>query len=92
MSYRSLQLCSSGGAYEAIPETRLRVDLLRVKHALESGGRTVVDARVMLILPGEPEVTITQGGKIVVKTRDSRTAERAFQQLLPFLEPPAPHP
>lgn len=88
MTYRSLQLCSSGGAYEAIPDPKLKLDLQQSRAALEGSGRTVVDARVMLILPGRPEVTLTRDGKVVVKTQDPQEADRAFRALAELLHLP----
>ncbi len=92
MTYRSLKLCSNGGAFEAIPEPKLRLDLAKVRAAAESSGRAVIDARVMLILPGEPEVTITRDGKIVVKTHDAGVADRAFRELVRLFDLPSDVP
>ncbi|MDE1819848.1 MAG: hypothetical protein KGI98_03215 [Euryarchaeota archaeon] len=88
MSYRALQLCSSGGAYEALPDRPVQLDLADVRGRAERAGRKVVDARVMLVLPGEPEVTLTRGGKIVVKTRDAEAAQRSFQAMISLIESP----
>ncbi len=88
MSYRSLALCSNGGAYEAIPEPKLRLDLAQARTKLEADHRTVIDARVMLILPGTPEMTLTRDGKVVLKTHDAAEADRAFRELAHVLELP----
>lgn len=89
MTYRSLKLCSSGGAYEAIPDPKLQLDLKEACATLRAADREVVDARVMLILPGTPEVTLTREGKIVVKTRDPGEAERTFRELARLLGLPS---
>lgn len=89
MSYRTLQLCSSGGAYEAIPSPKLHVDLVRARDTLEKAGRSVVDARVMLIVPGKPEVTLMRDGKIVVKSRDPAEATKAFREVVALLGLPS---
>jgi hypothetical protein len=79
--YRKLRLCSDGGGYEAIPEPPRRLDLDRVRHALEREGVAVVDARVMLIAALEPEVTISRNGRLLFKTRDVAAAERGLERL-----------
>ena len=91
MSYRALRLCSGKAAFEAIPEPKLRLDLPAAQQRLERAGRTVVDARVMLILPGAPEITLLRDGRMVFKTTDETAAQRAFEWLrsllaLPHLE------
>ena len=83
--YRKLRLCSNSGAYEAIPDPPRPLDLVRVRHALEQEGIAVVDARVMLIVGLDPEVTISRNGRLLFKTRDPATAERAFDRLQKLL-------
>ena len=87
--YRKLRLCSNSGAYEAIPDPPSPLDLVRVRHALEREGIAVVDARVMLIVGLDPEVTISRQGRLLFKTRDAAAAERAFERLQKVLTPPA---
>ncbi|MCI4373110.1 MAG: hypothetical protein L3K02_05650 [Thermoplasmata archaeon] len=84
--YRRLRLCSSGGGFEAIPDPPRRVDLARVRAALEKEGVRVVDARVMLIAGSDPEITISQNGRLLFKTADPDAADRAFARLLPAIE------
>jgi hypothetical protein len=79
--YRRLRLCSNHGGYEAIAHPPAPLDLRAVKAVLEKEGIPVVDARVMLIVSLEPEVTISRAGRLLFKTRDARTAERAFERL-----------
>ena len=86
MSYRTLELCSGKGAYEAVPDPKRRLDLRGVRTRLERSGRSVTDARVMLLVGGDPEVTIMQDGRLVIKTADPQRAESAFRALLPLLE------
>ncbi len=93
--YRRLRVCSNGGGYEAIPHPPVRLDLAKARHALEAEGIAVVDARVLLIAATEPEVTISQNGRLLFKTRDPKAAEVAFERLrgllgLPGLEPSPP--
>ena len=48
---------------------------------MEKEGVPVVDARVMLIVSLDPEVTISRAGRLLFKTPDARAAERAFERL-----------
>jgi hypothetical protein len=84
--YRTLKLCSSGGGFEAIPDPPRRLNLPAVRAALEHQGLRVVDARVMLIADLDPEVTISQNGRLLFKTADPAAADRAFARLLPAIE------
>jgi hypothetical protein len=83
--YRQLKLCSGQGGFEALPEGPQTLDLKAVRDRLEREGIAVVDARVMLIAAMDPEVTISRGGRLLFKTQDANSAERAFDRLLPFL-------
>lgn len=85
MPYSTMRLCSGGGAYEAFPQPRLRVDLNDARLRLEATGLSVVDARVMLIVPGQPEVTVSRDGRILVKTRDPREAQATLRRFLSLL-------
>jgi hypothetical protein len=84
--YRTLRICSNSGAYEALPEPPRRLDLQRARQSLESQGIAVVDARVMLIAALEVEVTISQNGRLLFKTRDPAAAERVFERLRGLLD------
>jgi hypothetical protein len=86
--YRRLRLCSNNGGYEAIPDPPSPLDLARVRATLESEGIPVVDARVMLIVSLDPEVTISRAGRLLFKTRDPRAAELAFERLRTLLHLP----
>lgn len=80
--YRTLELCSSGGGYEAVPFGEVRLDLERVRAALERAGVPVVDARVLLIASLAAETTISARGRILVKTADRALAQRVFETVL----------
>jgi hypothetical protein len=84
--YRKLRLCSTGGGFEAIPDPPRRIDLAAVRTALEAQHIPVVDARVMLIAGSDPEVTISQNGRLLFKTSDADAADRAFERYLTVLE------
>jgi hypothetical protein len=87
--YRTLRLCSSRGAFEAIPDPPLRLDLADARKRLAANGTEVVDARVMLIIRLDHEVTVSRDGRILVKTRDKAAANRIFRQVVQILDLPA---
>jgi hypothetical protein len=89
MGYRSLRLCSGGGGYEAIPDPGPPLDLARVRTALERAGIRVVDARVMLIVALDPEVTISRAGRLLFKTSDEAVANQAFERLRRWIDLPS---
>jgi len=79
--YRRLRLCSNRGGYEAIAEPPNPLDLPSVRSRLEAEAIPVVDARVILIVSLEAEVTISRAGRLLFKTQDARVAERTFERL-----------
>lgn len=85
VTYRELKLCSNKGAYEVIPSARLELDLASIRAALEAEHREVLDARVMLIVRGTPETTISRDGRVLFKTRDEREARRCRDTILPLV-------
>ncbi|MCI4335438.1 MAG: hypothetical protein L3K04_07430 [Thermoplasmata archaeon] len=82
MTYSTVRLCSGGGSFEAIPHPPLQLDLSALARRLEAEGVSVIDARVMLIAKLEQEVTIAQGGRILIKTHDQVQAERVLADVL----------
>ncbi len=87
--YRQLRLCSGGGGFEAVPDRPLRVDLARVRDRLAAEGIRVLDARTILIVGLEVEVTISRAGRVLFKTRDPATAERLLPRILEAIAPNA---
>ena len=79
--YRRLELCSNRGGYEAVADPPRPIDLGSARSTLELERVPVVDARVMLIVSLETEVTISRGGRLLFKTRDRAAAERDFVRL-----------
>jgi len=86
--YETVRLCSGKGSYEALPRRGYTFDLERARHLLESEGIPVTNARVMLIVSTKPEITLSRNGRILIKTRDPREAERALDSLLEHLRLP----
>jgi hypothetical protein len=81
VTYETLALCASKGAFEAIPRPKLSLNLADAKRRLESAGVAVTDARVMLIVTMEREVTLSRDGRVLIKSRDAKEAGRVFQRL-----------
>jgi hypothetical protein len=81
MRYATVQLCSGGGGFEAVPHPRAPIDLRAARARLEASGVLVVDARVMLIVRLEREVTVSRDGRILIKTRNAAEAERIFAEV-----------
>jgi hypothetical protein len=81
VTYSTVRLCSSRGAYEAIPQPRLSLDLSAVRRQLEGQSVPVRDARVMLIVQLAREVTLAQDGRVMIKTRDPDEAAAVLADL-----------
>lgn len=92
MTYYTLRLCASRGAFEAVPDPPRNVDLKRIRARLEAVGIPVVDARVMLIAQLEREVTFGRDGRVLIKSKDPKEAQRLFDSLQPLLDPPPDAP
>lgn len=84
--YSPVRLCAGKGAYEAVPDPPGRLDLPRAAKLLTAAGFDVTDARVMLIVASDPEVTLSLDGRVLVKTQDPAAAERAVDELWRRLE------
>jgi hypothetical protein len=84
--YREIRLCSGKGSYEAIPRRKLELDLLKLKALLERSGLSVLDARVMLLVSGVPEMTVLRDARLLVKSRDRAQAEQAVGRLVPLVK------
>jgi hypothetical protein len=74
VTYSTVRLCSSRGAFEAVPQPRLALDLGAVRQELEGQSIPVQDARVMLIVQLSREVTVARDGRVMIKTRDPEEA------------------
>jgi hypothetical protein len=92
VTYYTLKLCASRGAFEAVPDPPRPVDLKRIRARLEASGIPVVDARVMLIAQLEREVTFGRDGRVLIKSNDPAEAQRLFDSVRSLLEAPADEP
>lgn len=85
MPYYQLRVCSSGGAFEAVPRPRHPLDLNAVRARLEAESIAVTDARVMLVVKMEQEVTVSRDGRMLIKSRDPAQAAAIFSRLRELL-------
>jgi hypothetical protein len=88
MPYYQLRVCSSGGAFEAVPRPRHPLDLGAVRQRLEAEHIEVTDARVMLVVRMEREVTVSRDGRMLIKSKDPEEAAAIFARLRSLLELP----
>jgi len=81
MTYYLLKPCRTATAFISSLKQARRVDLAAAAERLRQNGWAVTDVKVMLILEGEPELTVYESGKILVKTDDERTARTAIDRV-----------
>ena len=74
MTYYLMKPCRTATAFVSTLKKPVRLDLTDAAARLRAAGRHVTDVKVMLIVEGEPELTIYESGKILVKTDDIRAA------------------
>lgn len=92
MTYSTLKLCSGRAGFEAIPRPKLKLDLRAVAARLRQEGIPVVDARVMLLVRLEHEVTLSQDGRVLIKCPDPSEAGRLFDRLVSLAGLPSGEP
>ena len=85
MSGHLLRPCKSTAAYEALPTEEvgnLKLDLLNCQDKLGTiGYEEVCNAKVLLILKKEIEVTIYPNGKLILKTDSQEQAQRVMNEI-----------
>ncbi len=81
MTYYLLKPCRTATAFISTLKKPARVDLAGAVERLRRAGWRVSDVKVMLILEGEPELTLYESGKILVKTDDERLARQAIDRV-----------
>ena len=88
MSGYLLRPCKSSAAFEAIPnlssrgKQKFELDLTECRNILETSGyEEVCDAKVLLIMKKEIEVTIYPSGKLIIKTDSKTEAEMVMNEV-----------
>ena len=82
-----LRPCKSTAAFEALPESnssaeKFRLDLNSCQEILAPlGYEEVCDAKVLLILKKEIEVTIYPDGKLILKTDEKEIAKKVMNEI-----------
>ena len=66
--------CSSKGAFEALPEKQVRIDLVSLKKKFS----VLVETPVLVIIKDQFEVSVFRDGKLLIKQCDSQ--EKAEEQ------------
>ena len=85
MTGHLLRPCKSTAAFEAIPASegaQVQLDLIECQKVLETVGYTeVCDAKVLMIVKKEIEVTIYPTGKLILKTDEEKIAKAAMDEI-----------
>ncbi len=81
MTYYLMKPCRTATAFVSTLKKPMRVDLGQAADRLRGAGWSVNDVKVMLILGGEPELTLYESGKILVKTDDAESARSAIDRV-----------
>ncbi len=82
MNLAVVRPCKGSSGTEVLPEERLDLTLEVSARRLESAGMEVTDARVLLIIDGEPRVTLYPSGRMLVHTDDLQSARERAQRVL----------
>lgn len=78
MTYYLLQPCKTTAAFISTLKKPKRISLTRARDQLEAAGYGVEDLSVMLIVNTEPELTLYESGKVLIKTADADAARKAI--------------
>jgi hypothetical protein len=81
MTYYLLKPCRTATAFISTLKKARRVDLSAAAERLRQSGWIVSDVKVMLILDGDPELTMYESGKILVKTDDEVAARASIDRV-----------
>lgn len=81
MTYYLMKPCRTATAFVSTLKKPSRVDLAQAAQRLRGSGWRVNDVKVMLILEGDPELTLYESGKILVKTDDADRARGAVDRV-----------
>lgn len=79
VSLSAVRPCKGSSGTEVLTEPGLELDLSASAGRLRDGGLEVTDARVLLVVRSEPQVTLYPSGRMLVHTEDLGVArERAL--------------
>ena len=81
MTYYLMKPCRTATAFVSTLKKPMRVDRPQAAERLKGSGWRVNDVKVMLILEGDPELTLYESGKILVKTDDATRARGAIDRV-----------
>ena len=81
MTYYLLKPCRTATAYISTLKKAQRIDLSAAAGRLRAAGWAVNDLKVMVILEGDPELTLYESGKILAKTDDPDQARGAIDRV-----------
>ena len=80
-----LRPCKSTAAFEALPTsdgTQVKLDLIECQKALETIGYSeVCDAKVLMIVEKDIEVTLYPTGKLILKTDEEKIAKAVMEEI-----------
>ena len=92
MTYYLMKPCRTATAFVSTLKKPTRVDLIQAAERLRGLGRHVTDVKVMLIIEDDPELTLYESGKILVKTDDAERARTAIDRVYETIGLAAPIP
>jgi hypothetical protein len=78
MTYYLLMPCRTTAAFISTLKKAKKVNLRKAADQLAKAGYPVEDVSVMLIVGTEPELTLYESGKTLVKTADADAARKAI--------------
>ena len=78
MTYYLLMPCKTTAAFISTLKKARRISLKKAHEQLEAAGYGVEDLSVMLIVNTDPELTLYESGKTLIKTADAEAARRAI--------------
>ena len=85
MKFCMIRLCTSGGAFEAVPMKNIRISLEDAANKLINAGYSVTNAKVLLIVRKRCELTAYPSGRLLIKTNDEKTANDAAEEIYRIL-------
>jgi hypothetical protein len=77
--------CKGSSGTEVLPQDKLDLGLSASAERLRSAGMDVTDANVLLIVRGDPQVTLYPSGRMLVHTDDLDLARESAVRVLSLL-------